>query len=235
MGNIISDTIYNVLYAKKDEELNKEVDMEIADKVKTINTPQGLTLEGVKIDLTNCRNWKRIVIHHAAQKDSDTYNDWAGIKKYQMSWRYNGNVITEEKAKELIAQGVKGVESPDLDIAYHFGYEHVVGQPVLQIGRPLSMMGAHTKGGYNVDSIGWCSVGNFDSVPIPDDSLGLMVRCLKSMIKYFNIPIDYDHVLGHWESFIQLGKAKTKEEAWTNFKTCPGKTVDCDNVRKLLL
>jgi hypothetical protein len=173
-------------------------------------------------------------LHHAAQKDSDTHNDWDGIRKYPMSWRYQGNIVTEEKAKELIASGVKGIETPDLDIGYHFGIEEVNNKLTLQLGRPLSMMGAHTRGGFNVDAIGICNVGNFDNVQMSNERIALTVRCLKALTKYFNIPVDYNHVLGHWESFVQLGQAKTKEEAWTKFKTCPGRAIDCAYIRSLL-
>ena len=50
------------------------------------------------INIKNSKEWRYILIHHSATVDGDV-NDWDAIKKYHMSWRYQGNIITEKKAK----------------------------------------------------------------------------------------------------------------------------------------
>ena len=42
-----------------------------------------------------------IVIHHSAGKDGSTY-DWPGIKKYHMSYRHDGQIITKEQDRKSV-------------------------------------------------------------------------------------------------------------------------------------
>lgn len=107
------------------------------------------------------RDWEGIIIHHSATKDDAGRQDWDGIRAFHKSWRYQGDTITEEKARELLAVGTKGVEAPWHDIGYHFGFERVADTLVVQIGRPLTEAGAHCVG-KNGTHIGICLVGDFD-------------------------------------------------------------------------
>lgn len=54
---------------------------------------------------------KYIVIHHSLSPDTKTRN-WDAIRAYHMSWRYDGESISEAQAQKLMAQGKK-VNSPD--------------------------------------------------------------------------------------------------------------------------
>jgi len=199
-----------------------------------------LIVHGRIIDTRNSKKWKGLILHHSAQKDSLTYNDWASIRKYHTSWRYNYEIITEGKGKELLNSGkIKGVEKPWVDIGYHFGTEYldVPSTPqkevVFMIGRALFLSGAHTKG-FNEDYLGWCIVGNFDVADIPREVLEHAIIGMKGVLRYFGIKVTPDTVMGHWETFIKLGQARTKQEAWTYHKTCPGRKVDMDWIRQLL-
>ena len=222
--NWLIDFFYNLFFKKNDDFVNSNIYIR-----------KKLILEGIEIDTRNSLDWKWIVLHHSWSPDNQKVNDWTSIKRYHMSWRYQGNIITEKKAKELIASGKKGVESPDIDIAYHCGceYETLNGtlQLVFRIGRPLSLKGSHTKG-FNLKAIGWCVIGNFDKKDMDSKQLGMFVRNAKEIMKYYNIPVM--SAIGHWESYILLNKAKTKEEA-QKIKSCPGLAVNMQNIRRLLI
>jgi hypothetical protein len=95
-------------------------------------------------------------------------------------------------------------------------------------GRPILMRGAHTLG-MNHNSYGSCLIGNYDiEKPSPKLWNELIERALVAMITF---GISVDKVIGHWESFIILGKARTKQEAWKKFKTCPGSKFDMNEFR----
>ena len=104
------------------------------------------------------------------------------------------------------------------------------------LGRPLSMPGAHsgTKVStlYNKTGIGICLVGNYDNTPPLSVALNMLKDVVKKLMNFYNIV--RENVIGHWEVFIRLGLAKTKEEAWNKYKTCPGKLFDLDSFRREL-
>ncbi len=82
-----------------------------------------------------------IVIHHSLTKDG-IVADWEAIRKYHRE--------------------VNGWS----DIGYHYGIERVGRRILLQVGRPESEFGAHTKEMHmNSKSLGICVVGNFDQAP----------------------------------------------------------------------
>jgi hypothetical protein len=128
------------------------------------------------------REWEGIIIHHSDTKDDASLQDWTGIRAFHKSWRYQGDTITEEKARGLLAAGVKGVESPWHDIGYHFGIERVAGVLVVQEGRTLIEAGAACVG-KNGTHIQICVVGDFDlvepSVEIYTAAADLCVRLMK--------------------------------------------------------
>lgn len=147
-----------------------------------------------------------IVIHHSATKDG-SQNDWEAIRRYHMSWRYQGNIITEAEAKARIANGVKGVESPWKDIGYNWGAEFDGDCYRWKIGRPLTMNGAHClEQGMNHRSIGICVVGNYDLDLVPDRLLQIVVQNVAALMQQFKIP-----------------RANIKRHSdYASYKTCPG-------------
>jgi len=92
----------------------------------------------------------RIIIHHSATPDGDTYS-WGAIEDYH-----------------VITRGWK-------DIGYHAGIEKVRGLLVCMYGRPNWMSGAHTVG-QNSRSLGFCFVGCFDESPPPEAVLRVAAR-----------------------------------------------------------
>ena len=68
---------------------------------KVIVSDNGKTINDFLDSVPFCqRQYKNIIIHHSATPDG-LVNDWDGIRKYHMSYRYNGNIITKEEADKL--------------------------------------------------------------------------------------------------------------------------------------
>jgi N-acetyl-anhydromuramyl-L-alanine amidase AmpD len=155
--------------------------------------------------------WSAIVMHHSATEDGRTFDSQA-IRQYHIK------------------------ENGWQEIGYHLLIEKVEDEWYYVLGRPLSMSGAHagTKTSilYNKIGIGICLVGNYDIVPPEQKALGMLHDIIKKLMGYYNI--SRENVIGHWEVFIRLGLARTKEEAWTKYKTCPGKKFDLDAFRRTL-
>jgi len=154
------------------------------------------------------RQWNAIVIHHSATKDGQTF-DSQSIRDYHIK--------------------VQGWQ----EIGYHLLIEKIQDEWYYVLGRPLTMSGAHagTKSSvlYNKIGIGICLVGNYDKETPNQETLAMLKNVVKKLMDFYNII--RDNVIGHWEVFIRLGLAKTKEEAWAKYKTCPGKMFDLNNFR----
>jgi hypothetical protein len=58
-----------------------------------------------------------LIIHHSATKDGGT-NDWDAIRRYHMSWRYQGKILTPKEGEELLNKGVKGFERTGTTLAW---------------------------------------------------------------------------------------------------------------------
>ena len=174
------------------------------------------------------RNWKGCVVHHSATVDG-RLNDWAGIKKYHMSYRIDGDIVGQQEFEFRLAakQGEK-FEKPWHDIGYHLGIEYELDQLKLRIGRPLSDTGAHAgipgKNVFNETHIGICVVGNFDkAAPFPDEQ-EMLVCLIKELMAHYNFKII--NVLGHREVYPMLNVPVEK--------TCPGTRFDMDKLRRAL-
>lgn len=159
--------------------------------------------------------WTSIIIHHSDTKDDAALQEWDGIRRFHMSWRFDGETITRERAKELIAAGKKGVLAPWRDIGYHWGIESVKGSIVFQRGRQMTMAGAHCEG-MNSTAVGICCVGDFDRER-PSDSV------------YYNCASLCANIM-------KLYPAITP---WTIYphhkfspKTCPGNLFDMDRLTR---
>lgn len=147
-----------------------------------------------------------IVIHHSFTDDQINLINFHAIKKYHIETRGY------------------------IDIGYHFVIENI--PPVILVGRPLDMAGAHTLG-LNNKSIGICFVGNFDvSKPKKETLLYAIHYLIAPLIHIFNIPVQ--NVIGHRE-VNKLIEAKKLDEKFKVEKTCPGKNFDMDEFRALIL
>ncbi len=105
----------------------------------------------------------KIIIHHSLTKDSQTVT-WSVIRRYHMY--------------------VRGW----LDIGYHAGAEIVTnGDVECFYGRPVDMIGAHTRG-HNIDTLGFCFTGNYDQIE-PDPMMLAVVaqRVLAPWCRAFGI------------------------------------------------
>lgn len=168
---------------------------------------------------------KWIVIHHSMSVDGTT-RDWDAIRKYHMSWRYNGEIISQAKYNDLFEQGkTVGLEVPWKDVGYHFGIEKLDDKYVVLPGRKIGEIGAHAQG-FNARSVGICCVGNFDKeAPSPE-----LIYVLKSLCRQLQIEfaIPQDQVIGHRETYALL------EPPQPVAKTCPGSMFDLDKLRSQL-
>jgi len=151
-----------------------------------------------------------IIIHHSATKDGDVV-DWQAIRRYHKSWAYQGKIIKEADARNLIAEG-KEVKHPWYDTGYNFGIEKINGEIETLVGRPLTFVGAHTKG-RNHDSIGICCIGNYDIATPAEEMYEAAANLCMVLVDIYSIPLQ--SIKGH-RSFAD--------------KSCPGKNFDIQRV-----
>jgi N-acetyl-anhydromuramyl-L-alanine amidase AmpD len=165
-----------------------------------------------------------IIIHHSWSVDSPA-RDWDGIRKYHMSFRYQGDIITEKEYEAYKNAGqTNGLERPWKDIAYHIGIEEVGGVLGIQKGRAIGTLGAHAIG-FNDCSIGVCLVGNFDKEPPEENRLFLLGSVCRDFQRMFGIA--KDHVIGHRDTFtIRCVPVE---------KSCPGTAFDLLKFRERLV
>lgn len=171
-----------------------------------------------------------IVLHHSWSEDSDD-RDWGAIRKYHTSYRYKGEIISQERYEELKNSGKTiGLERPWNDIGYHLGIEKIKGRYQVQEGRPIRSIGAHTLGvdaqgrSFNAFYIGICLVGNFDRQVPSGSALFLLRSMCRDLQRLFGFTAD--HILGHRETFTvrELPVAKS----------CPGNQFDLERFRNSL-
>ena len=149
-------------------------------------------------------NPQYVVIHHSLTKDG-TVADWDAIRRYHRE--------------------VNGWS----DIGYHYGIERVGKGILLQVGRPESEPGAHTKEMHmNGKSLGICVVGNFDLAPPGLEVMRFLAEIVKRKIAEYGIPVNA--VLGHREVGAMAGFDWRKGE----YKSCPGKYFPMETLRAML-
>jgi hypothetical protein len=170
------------------------------------------------------------VWHHSATKDNENLNDYAAIFKYQTSYRVDFEIVTEAEfyRRQKAGQGKK-FEKPWKTIAYNGVVESMDRKLIFHWGRPLNMVGAHSgtakSNFYNTNYLGFCMVGNFDTV-IPNDEIWKFCLSLtRSFQDVFNIPVV--KVVGHKEVYGKLGIPVEK--------LCPGRYWDMEKFRKDLI
>ena len=101
------------------------------------------------------------------------------------------------------------------DIGYHYV---ITKRGRLAKGRSKKYIGAHVKG-HNRNSLGICLIGNFDKEFPTKKQLKKLIKFLKKLSKKYNIK--NKNIVGHREF-----KGVTK--------TCPGKNIDLNKIRKTL-
>jgi N-acetylmuramoyl-L-alanine amidase len=140
------------------------------------------------------RDINKIILHHSATKDTGTVS-WNAIRRYHIN------------------------ECKWTSIGYHMGVEYITdpgdpkGSYEILIGRTLDEVGAHTTG-QNINSIGICFVGDFDTAPPDPEQWQAGLKLVRWLCKQFNIPKSEIH--GHRE--------------YAN-KTCPGKMFDIEKFK----
>lgn len=120
------------------------------------------------------RQWQGVVLHHSKTKDQQVVDE-AAITRFHTSWRYDGRIVSEQKAKALIAEGMgQTVTPPWSDVGYHFIIEHTFNGWYVYSGRSLSQPGGHCKQNRrNLTHIGICTVGDFDPAPPPKEVIAI--------------------------------------------------------------
>jgi len=160
------------------------------------------------------REWKYVIVHHSATKDS-SIKDWETIRK----WHTGKIGSSDPKSPDFN----KYVLKPMSDIGYHLGIEKVAGVPTVQLGRDFTKDGGHAIG-FNRIGFGLCVVGNFDLAPPPPEIWDLTIETLCKIVEIFKIPVE--RVIGHRETYA-LRKVPI-------MKTCPGKQFDMEKLRSQL-
>ena len=102
------------------------------------------------------------------------------------------------------------------DIGYHYLIDK---KGKIYFGRSEKFIGAHVFG-YNKNSIGLCLIGNFDEEKPTKKQIQTLIKFLKEKVRKFKIPIK--NILGHRE-FLNVTK------------TCPGKFIDMEKIRRMLM
>ncbi len=149
-------------------------------------------------------NPQYLIVHHSLTKDGIVV-DWDAIRRYH---------------REVLGWS---------DIGYHYGIERVGNGLLLQVGRPESQPGAHTKEMHmNGKSLGICVVGNFDLAPPGLELLRFLAEIVKRKIAEYGIPVQ--SVLGHRE----VGVMARFDWKKGQYKSCPGKYFPMDTLRAML-
>lgn len=113
------------------------------------------------------------------------------------------------------------------EIGYHF-VVRLDGR--IETGRALGKPGAHTRG-INSVAIGICFSGHGDLQPLTPKQLSAGIKLTKELMARYQIPIE--RVIGHREVNTLVAK-KVLSKDFIVRKTCPGKKVDMDRVRRLI-
>ena len=170
-----------------------------------------------QLKLKSAVAWQGVIAHHSATTDGRMFDE-QGITRYHLSFRYNGDTVTEAKAKELQLQG-KVVVLPWKDVGYNFLVEQAEDGYVVWLGRSLDVAGAHcSEEGMNKTRIGICFVGNYDKA-VPSKEVYAIGQALIS-------------VLADKFSFAGLMVGPHSKYAP---KTCPGKLFAMNAVMPLPL
>ena len=90
-------------------------------------------------------------------------------------------------------------------------------------GRAVWHQGAHIQG-MNHNTLGYALVGNYDDLVPSAAMLARVAEVFATLCHTYNVPVS--KVIGHREGYDIMGQERRK--------TCPGKNVDMDHVRRLV-
>jgi len=110
-------------------------------------------------------------------------------------------------------------------IGYHFVIRH---NGDIEEGRELERTGAHAKG-LNTDSIGICMSGHGDYFDFTEEQYESLFELCIELSNKLNVPID--NIIGHRELNDLIEKGHL-ESQYKTYKTCPGKIISMDMIRK---
>jgi len=160
-----------------------------------------------------------VMIHHSATPDGVQFNT-AAIRRFHTSWRFQDQIITEQKAHALLAEGMKGVIAPWMDCGYHLLVELVGGEYECIVGRHEERPAAACpQGEMNTRAFHICLVGNFDKSPPPNEQLKVAIdRGIARWISKNGIPVE--RVVGHRD--------------FNPAKSCPGTKFDLELFQEML-
>lgn len=164
------------------------------------------------------RTRTHIVIHHSATPDGRTFSTQA-IRRFHTSWRYDGQTITEQKAKALLDQGVRGVVAPWRKIGYHRLIELVGDEVECIVGRgDHESAAACPQGEMNERAFHVCLIGDFDQAPPSDAMVRVAIeRAVAPWRMMHGIPVE--KIMGHRD--------------FNSLKTCPGRQFDLELFREM--
>lgn len=154
---------------------------------------------------TNHPKW--IVWHTAGPEDDD------------------GNPINIDQSVETIDKYHRGLGWDS--IGYHY-WIRMDGR--VETGRNESMHGAHVPG-LNEKSIGICFAGHGDLAPFSEAQMRSGLNLTRDLMKRYDIA--RSRVIGHREINALVAQGIVSN-AYATDKTCPGKLIDMDEIRKLL-
>ena len=134
----------------------------------------------------------KIIVVHASGTADDGAVSWLAIRHYQMSWRVDRVIVTEEEwCRRKAAKQGSFFETPWMDIGYHAGAEWIKAGDLMTVevmmGRMWDIQGAHCLG-HNHEALGFCFVGVY-KVKSPHEQMLLAgAKVLRLWMKLFGIP-----------------------------------------------
>lgn len=123
-----------------------------------------------------------------------------------------------------------------LGVGYHFvllnDRHDLLPDGTVQRGRPLDEPGAHVRG-MNLRSLGICLVGHGDREPMTPKQEESLLVLLRNLLRRYP-KVTPERVIGHRE-INGLVEAGELADRFRTDKTCPGRMVDMERVRELLI
>ena len=173
--------------------------------------------------------WDGIVIHHSATVETPHGHEWEAIRRFHMSYRIGGDIVTAEQYAAAVAAGKPGCEKPWSDIGYDLGIERDDDDGLkVRMGRSWMKAGAHAgfvgNNYFNEHYLGLCVVGSYDGVAPDDETWNLTLATVRQIMSRFGF--DKSKVIGHREVYDIVGVPR--------LKTCPGLRFDMEKFRSML-
>ncbi|MBF0594764.1 MAG: N-acetylmuramoyl-L-alanine amidase [Candidatus Omnitrophica bacterium] len=188
--------------------LSKMYDVKVDDimlrnqlSTKTLTMGQKIVIPGAAslndvIPLFPSKKWKYIIIHHSATEEDNALSLYALHQR--RGWDSTGYDF-------LIDNGAKGTVAGHVDATPRW---------------IAQKDGAHCKAsGMNTKAIGVCLIGNFSLGEVPEVQLMALVRLVKYLKEYYDIPAT--NIMGHG----QVPEANTE---------CPGKLFPWQKFHEML-